>query len=150
MRNVVDTYVADGDYVPSVDIVASNSSSVVAPGDVVADVLNDKRERRSDIENIVVDFSPYRQEDNTVQVADNFNERADFYGSRVLWVDDLIESGTTWEKTSMFLFNQGVEEIYGITAMAKMNKWDRWSDNDLIKIYQQDTGDVGAQVVATP
>lgn len=82
---------------------------------------------------IILRYSPYRGNDDEVQITAEMQERGDFADASVLIVDDLVETGGTLDAVGDYLDAAGAAEVYAVPVMVKPNKWDVSSGGELLQ-----------------
>lgn len=81
---------------------------------------------------VVLRYSHRDRDDEDVQITPEMEERADFEGSDVLIVDDVVESGETFYEAGQYLKQQGAESIDAVPVRTSM--WDLSHDNEMLDI----------------
>lgn len=106
-RSITELREAVEDVEEGIDAVVGITTGGVAPAYAVADVI--------DAEVVLEGYSRVRQGDDRVETVEGFSD-VDYSGSRVLVVDDTVETGETLRKVGEKVLGDGAEEVYAAVA----------------------------------
>jgi len=85
-------------------------------------------------EPVVLRYSHRDREDENVQITPGMEQRADFDGSEILVLDDVIESGETFREVGQHLKDQGAEGINAVPVRTSM--WNMSHDTEMLDLLK--------------
>ncbi|MFB6174819.1 MAG: phosphoribosyltransferase [Candidatus Nanohalobium sp.] len=81
---------------------------------------------------VVLRYSHRDRADEDVQVTPEMEERADFEGSDVLVLDDVVESGETFRQVGEYIMERGANSVDAVPVRTSM--WDVSHDSEMLDL----------------
>lgn len=85
-----------------------------------------------DAEPVVLRYSHRDRDDGEVQITQGMAERADFEGSDVLLLDDVVESGETLREVGEYLMEEGASSVDAVPVRTSM--WNSSHDMEMLDL----------------
>lgn len=85
-------------------------------------------------EPVVIRYSHRDREDEEVQITPEMRERADFEGSDVLVLDDVVESGETLRKVGEYIMGEGAESVDAVPVRTSI--WNTSNNSEMLDLVE--------------